>query len=286
PQRVAIISSPTAAGYGDFMNQLENNAQHYCFKTQLFPALMQGNGAAESIMAALEQVSTLSHLFDVVVIIRGGGATTDLSCYDNYELCLACACMELPVITGIGHQRDRSVLDIVAHTSVKTPTAAAELLIQMLTNEEQGINNLQQLLLQSMLQVNGREQHRITQIVMRIQQAVKRTNQRETDHIDMLRTSIIKQFAKHSAEEQIRFRSCLMQIGQQSARFVAEQEARLQLMQRSIELQSPQRILNMGYTITLLNGRPVTSVRHISEGQTLKTEFADGSISSVVRTES
>ena len=122
-RRIAVISSPNAAGYEDFKHQLESSP--YTIHCTLFPALMQGEGAAKSIMAALEKIEG----YDIVVIIRGGGATTDLSCFDNYELCAVCAQFELPVITGIGHTRDVSVLDLVAHEALKTPTAVAEWLI-------------------------------------------------------------------------------------------------------------------------------------------------------------
>ena len=128
PQRLAIISSPTAAGYGDFCDQLTNDQNHFAFYHKLFPAIMQGDQAEASIIAALEKIYEYVELFDVVVIIRGGGATTDLACFDSYDLAINCAQFPLPIISGIGHQRDISILDMVAHTSVKTPTAAAEFL--------------------------------------------------------------------------------------------------------------------------------------------------------------
>jgi len=135
-QRLAIISSPTAAGYGDFCDQLKNDPSHFAFYKRLFPAIMQGDQAEASIVAALEKIYDHIELFDVVVIIRGGGATTDLACFDSYELALNCAQFPLPVIAGIGHQRDFTILDMVAHTSVKTPTAVAEFLIAHLQETE------------------------------------------------------------------------------------------------------------------------------------------------------
>ena len=130
PQRIAVVSSATAAGYGDFCHQLKHNSGGFFFYTELFPALMQGNQVEESVLAALDCINTRISEFDVVVIIRGGGAASDLSGFDTYLLAAACAQFPLPVITGIGHERDDTVLDSVAHTRVKTPTAAAELLIQ------------------------------------------------------------------------------------------------------------------------------------------------------------
>lgn len=130
PQRVAVISSSYAAGYGDFCDQLIKNPYGFVFYPALFPAPMQGSKVEQGIIAALDRIAQNVDSWDVVVIIRGGGATSDLSCFDTYDLANNCAQFPLPIITGIGHKRDETLLDAVAHTSVKTPTAAAELLIR------------------------------------------------------------------------------------------------------------------------------------------------------------
>jgi len=129
PQRIAIISSPTAAGLQDFLDQLHNNLHQFVFYTKLFPAVMQGNEAPRSIMNALDLIFKYEEMFDAVVIIRGGGAQIDLACFDQYELAFNVAQFPLPVITGIGHDKDDTVIDMVAHTRMKTPTAVAEFLI-------------------------------------------------------------------------------------------------------------------------------------------------------------
>lgn len=129
PQNVAIISSSTAAGYQDFISQLANNAAGYQFNLKLFPAIMQGTQAESSIIGALELIYLYEHFFDVVVIIRGGGSQADLSCFDNYNLAFYITQFPLPVITGIGHEKDDTIVDMVAHTRLKTPTAVAEFLI-------------------------------------------------------------------------------------------------------------------------------------------------------------
>lgn len=141
-RRIAVISSPNAAGYEDFKHQLDNSG--YAFHTQLFAATMQGEAASRSILAALEEISYSPQdgHYDIVVIIRGGGATTDLSCFDNYELCAICAQFELPIITGIGHTRDISILDLVAHEALKTPTAVAEWLIHRMDEQMNKIADL------------------------------------------------------------------------------------------------------------------------------------------------
>lgn len=145
-RRIAVISSASAAGYEDFANTLHHTP--YTFHTQLFPAIMQGESAAKSIIAALEEISMVNgkcqngKWFDCVAIIRGGGATTDLSCFDNYELCAVCAQYEIPIISGIGHTRDVSVLDLVAHDALKTPTAVAEWLIHRMDEQAERIHTL------------------------------------------------------------------------------------------------------------------------------------------------
>jgi len=129
PQKIAVISSKTAAGYQDFMNQLETNSLGVRFYTHLFEAYMQGNEAVPSIILALEQIFQYEDFFDAVAIIRGGGATADLSCFDNYELAFNITQFPLPVVTGIGHEKDDTIADMVAHTRMKTPTAVAEFFI-------------------------------------------------------------------------------------------------------------------------------------------------------------
>ena len=143
PQRVAVISSATAAGYGDFCDQLLNNRYGFVFYPRLFPAPMQGNGAEQGVIAALDTIAGDIDNWDVVVIIRGGGATSELGCFDTYDLANNCAQFPLPIITGIGHLRDESILDIVAHTSAKTPTAAAEFLIHAMLANEATLTELQ-----------------------------------------------------------------------------------------------------------------------------------------------
>lgn len=143
PQRIAIISSPTAAGLQDFLDQLHNNAQKFVFYTRLFAATMQGNDAPRSIMNALDLIYEYENMFDAVVIIRGGGAQIDLACFDHYELAFHIAQFPLPVITGIGHDKDDTVIDMVAHTRMKTPTAVAEFLISGALQFAQQLNELE-----------------------------------------------------------------------------------------------------------------------------------------------
>ena len=158
PRRVAVISAADAAGYGDFCHQLQSNSGGFRFRTQLFPAVMQGEQSPASIIAALQQIAATADLYDLVVIVRGGGATTDLRNFDDYSLAFHCANFPLPIIAGIGHTRDVSVVDMVVHTSVKTPTAAAEWLIAAMQAQADRLGELH-LRLQRVVQMAIRKQH-------------------------------------------------------------------------------------------------------------------------------
>ena len=142
PQRIAVISSASAAGYGDFIRQLKENQYGYVFYTALFEAIMQGTETEQSVIRALERISQNAELFDVVVIIRGGGSQSDLSWFDNYNIAYFVTQFPLPVITGIGHERDMSVTDMVAFRSLKTPTAVADFLIGSVSEAEDYLNQL------------------------------------------------------------------------------------------------------------------------------------------------
>ena len=161
-RRIAVISSPNAAGYEDFKHQLEHSP--FAFHLSPFFATMQGESAAKSIIAALEEIEG----FDCVVIIRGGGATTDLSCFDDYELCAVCAQFEIPILTGIGHTRDISILDLVAHEALKTPTAVAEWLIHRMEDQTNRINDLLQRLQRTAERQILIRRHRIDMLEQRL----------------------------------------------------------------------------------------------------------------------
>lgn len=142
PRRIAVVSASDAAGYGDFCHQLESNSGGFRFHTQLYPAVMQGEQSPASIIRALGEIAERTEEYDVVVIVRGGGASTDLRNFDDYSLALHCANFPLPIIAGVGHTRDVSVVDMVVHTSVKTPTAAAEWLINAMQEQAEKVGEL------------------------------------------------------------------------------------------------------------------------------------------------
>ena len=260
PQRLAIISSATAAGYDDFMNQLRNDENQFAFYTKLFPAVMQGEQAESSIIRSLEKIYEHSELFDVVVIIRGGGATTDLACFDSYELALNCAQFPLPVISGIGHQRDVSILDMVAHSSVKTPTAAAEFLISKMKDAENVWKNIFSDISYLVQNKTENEFRKLDQTQMRIthtlrQWVTKRSHALET-HQNRLQNSVRMQ--------------------------IVRQKNKLLILEKSIESHSPSYLLKHGYTITALNGKRISSIKEIKAGDKIRTFVHDGEFESEV----
>ena len=185
-KRIAVISAEHAAGYGDFCRQLEDNEYGFRFEVTLFPAIMQGEQVEQSIIAALERIYALTTSFDVVVIIRGGGATADLSGFDTLALAENVAQFPLPVITGIGHERDESILDMVAHTRVKTPTAAAALLIDHLRQVLERINSAQQRISTAIFQRIANQKMRLTNLQTLLPALVQRNLAEARHRIEML----------------------------------------------------------------------------------------------------
>ncbi|MDR0295640.1 MAG: exodeoxyribonuclease VII large subunit [Prevotellaceae bacterium] len=162
PQRIAVISSEQAAGYQDFIHQLYENDESYAFAVTLFPASVQGATAVTEIIAALDAINNYQQAFDVVAIIRGGGATADLICFDDYMLAAHVAQFPLPVLTGIGHNKDESVVDMVAYQSLKTPTAVANYLIDCLSSQEVELEAFGEIIENIALAVLNKEQHTLS----------------------------------------------------------------------------------------------------------------------------
>ena len=185
PWRVAVISSADAAGYGDFCDQLKHNRFGFKFHVQLYPAVVQGDTAARSVVQALNSIAALEEEWDVVVIIRGGGASTDMSCFDDYNLASHCAQFPLPIIAGIGHTRDVSVVDMVVHTSVKTPTAAAEWLIERVAEQVERVGSLMLRLQRATQNAVSREKNRLLLYEQQIFNAVRGKAVRERGKLDL-----------------------------------------------------------------------------------------------------
>lgn len=254
--RIAVISSATAAGYGDFCDQLARNDARFRFHTRLFPAIMQGEKVEESILAALDSIYAQYERWDAVVIIRGGGATSDLSGFDTYLLAASCAQFPLPIITGIGHERDDTVIDCVAHTRVKTPTAAAEFLIN-----------------HSRAAAEQLEHHAV-----RIAEAANRKMELEKSRLDKLLTGLPVQLnlyclrAGHALSDlDQRMRNAL------SSRLLREQH-RVELAEQQIRSASPEQQLKRGYSIVRKDGHAITDPGQVKPGDRLTVCLWKGEI--------
>ena len=258
-QRIAVISSETAAGYGDFCNQLNNNPYGFQFQTQLFPAIMQGEGVEGSIIDALERI--YDQPFDCVVIIRGGGATSDLSGFDTLALAEHVANFPLPIITGIGHDRDESILDMVSHTRVKTPTAAAALLIDHLKEVLDVIEGAQTLVTrhaQQKLSILNSQLSVISETIPRIFSIVKTRQNAKIDSLDQKIPMLIE-------------------------RRLTSERHRLEIIEEKIKSFDPQLLLKRGYSITLHLGKAVRDPQMLHKGDEIETRVEKGTIKSIIK---
>ena len=260
PHRIAVISSATAAGYGDFRNQLANNVYEFRFYVKLFQAAMQGDDVERSVIAALDAVAARMDDFDVVIIIRGGGAVSELSCFDSYNLAYNIANFPLPVITGIGHERDDTVADVVAHTKVKTPTAAAEFIISKVFDTAQVLEGL----------------------ARRMGDAVTGRMNAETVRLERLAQKMPSLFAVLK----VRNEQMLENIWNRSVNGVRNllivKNHKLELLEKSIAAADPVLILKRGFSLTRCNGHVVNRASDLKPGDRLTTVLADGTVESEI----
>ena len=264
PRRVAVISSATAAGYGDFCHQLTNNPRGYYFHTELFAAAMQGDRVEESMLAALDSINSRADDFDVVVIIRGGGATSDLSCFDTYLLAAACAQFPLPIITGIGHERDDTVLDSVAHARVKTPTAAAEYLIARMDEATDRLNDL----------------------AVRLYEGVTARLKWERNRLQQCRNRIPTASVRRVSSAKLELLTARKDLHRSVEAVLARHRHKLELLKQRLADASPDKLLARGYSITLKDGKAVKDAALLSPGDRLVTRLYRGEVQSVVNQES
>ena len=294
-QHIAVISSANAAGYGDFVNQLESNAYGFKFVTQLFPATMQGEGVEQSIIDALNKIyasmssphpSTFNpppSTFDCVVIIRGGGATSDLSGFDTLALAENVAQFPLPVITGIGHERDESVLDMISHTRVKTPTAAAAFLIENLKRVWDYLQDAQTMLAANAKQRMETEQMRLMRASEKIPSLFSLVREKEEHRLDRVLQKIL-----NAAQQGVSNNSHKIDIMEGNmlplaSRLLMEQKHRLQMLEQRALALDPALLLKRGYSITTHNGIVVRDASQLKPGDVLETRVEKGMVQSEVR---
>ena len=282
PQRVAVISSATAAGYGDFCNQLQHNSKGYVFYPKLFPAVMQGEKTEQSIIQALDAIAEQMELFVVVVIIRGGGATADLASFDTYPLAVSVAQFPIPVITGIGHERDDTVLDLISHTRVKTPTAAAEFLINRVDESGSELEELADSLVQQVQQRLSNEKQRLRLLTAGLPAAYARRKAQEENILARFTHRLATAATGGVEGRKHRLQLLEQRIGLLAPLKLEKERNRLQLLSQRIHDNSPERLLSRGYSITLKNGKAVTRATELQPGDVLTTRLSDGQVESKV----
>lgn len=259
-RRIAVVSSAGAAGYGDFCNQLEHNDYGLFFHLQLFPAVMQGTNVEDSVMTALATIADEADCWDCVVIIRGGGATGDLSDFDSYPLAAAVAQMPIPVIVGIGHERDETVLDFVAHTRVKTPTAAAAFLIDRQAQEAALLDDLYR----------------------RIRKSAEMSIQMARQRLEHVQRVLPILFAGFRQKQEARTELLVRRLQTAVQRRMEQEKHRQSLLQQRLDSLDPRTLLQRGYSITMCGGKVVRTADDVREGEVITTSLQKGEIHSTV----
>lgn len=260
-QRIAIVSSAQAAGYGDFCHQIDDNSYGLSFSHELFAAIMQGEQVEQSVIAALDRINARIDEFDVVVIIRGGGATTDMSGFDTLALAENVANFPLPIITGIGHDRDECILDMVSYMRVKTPTAAAAFLIDHLSEVYTALFSARERISRIAERHLAYEKMRLKQLADRIPTLFALTRERQTKRIDAL----------------------AHRLDSAATQRLERERHRLQLVAQRAQAQDPIHILRRGYSITLHNGHALRSGDELADGDIIETRLEQGTLKSEIR---
>lgn len=281
-QRIAVISSPNAAGLQDFLNQLDHNPRRLRFTTRLFEAVMQGQQVEPTVVAALQRIADEMDLWDAVVIIRGGGSATDLSGFDTLELAENVAQFPLPVITGIGHERDDTVIDLVAHTRVKTPTAAAEFLIRHQQAELDTLLALADTLHDRVSQWLTAERQRLSLLTARMPAAARLLVSDRAARLQRQQAAL-----SDTARQAVYLRRNRLALLSQRLNALAEslltaQRHRLSLRETAVSAADPARLLRLGFSVTRLNGHALTDPAALGEGDELVTTLAQGTVTSRV----
>ncbi len=260
-RRVAVISSEGAAGWGDFLNQLRGNAYGLTYEVRLFPAVMQGERVEQTVIDALDCIAAELERWDVVVVVRGGGATSDLTGFDNLRLAENVANFPLPIITGIGHERDDTVIDMISHTRVKTPTAAAEFIIRLGVEQLALIDSLRQSLSDGVLNRMHRERLRLENIVGNLPVLVR-----------LFSTS-----QGHALTDMsVRLRNSVQTL-------LDGKRHQLKLSAAQVDSADPARLLKLGFSIVRFNGKAVRDASLLAEGDELEITLEKGTVKSVVK---
>lgn len=285
PQRIAVISAEGAAGYGDFINQLAGNSDGFVFYPFLFPAVMQGERTSQSVRDALDMIEQTMEHWDCVAIIRGGGATTDLNGFDDYDLAYRVATFPLPIVVGIGHERDRTVLDEIAHTRMKTPTAVAAFFIDKLRNAYSAVGQMVQWIARYSTDRLVGEARRLDNAETMIPALANARLTAAKAHLDRELTRIPVLVESRLAGERGKIDSLGRFISMAADSVVKRSSAKLDNLAGMIDVLSPANTLRRGYSITRINGHAITDVSSVQLGDILETQLSSGIIRSEVTDE-
>ena len=282
PQRIAIISAEGAAGYGDFMNQLTGNPYGLQFYTCLFNAVMQGAQTVPTVMAAMDRINRHIDLFDCVVIIRGGGATSELNSFDNYDLASYVANFPIPVIVGIGHERDVTVLDYVAALRVKTPTAAAETLIQRGTTALAHLDELQDAVVTAVRDTVGQAREHLAFFTTMIPAAARHLIDTNRIRLDNHARNIPFAAQGLIANQRTRLERAVERMGDAASRALQREQQRLVALGDKATLLSPVNTLQRGYSLVRRGDKCVTAADQLHSGDQITVQFATGTTDATV----
>jgi len=282
PQNIAVIASPTSAGYQDFQDQLRYNMYNYQFKFSLFQAIMQGKEAEKSIINALLEVNKNPEEFDVLIIIRGGGATLDLDCFDTYDLASHIAQFPLPVITGIGHERDETITDLVANTKLKTPTAVAEFLISGCRQFDERIEELFLYIAEYAKRIVKERSYLLDEMNQKLRYLSKNQYNRQMFYLKQTHQRLT--YAVHNKIDNIESRIVNNQylIRKTIDNILSQHRKLLHHLESKITLMNPHNILKWGFSITRFNKKAIDNVEKLKIDDIIETEFHKGNLKSKI----
>ena len=282
PQRIAVISARGAAGYGDFLNQLHNNDHGLKFYTCLFEAVMQGANCVPSVIAALDRIAAVEDMFDCVVIIRGGGSTSDLNSFDNYDLGANIAQFPLPIITGIGHDRDVTIPDMVSKLHVKTPTAAASFLVQCGKAQLDRLSQLTEAIAVISREAIAHSREQLAYYGNFIPLTAQKLVETSRLKLKNLAQALPLVLNSRLDNERVGLHHKREAMKQAVTSRIDREKLRLEALGDKLTLLSPQNTLNRGYSLTTVNGHVITSATAVAPGDRIITALKDGSITSTV----
>lgn len=280
PRKIAVISSVTAAGFGDFHDQLTRNPFGYKFYPRLFPAAMQGQEAEASIIEALDNIYRYENFFDVVVLIRGGGSQSDLNCFNSYWLASNLCQFPLPVLTGIGHEQDETIADLVAHTRLKTPTAVAEFLISRFQLADERINELSVNLTDAVTDKVSQEKERLTRFTLQLKPAAREMLNSAAGKIRLMQRDMAGSVKHMLLRQSTLLTSKTVRLQTQIRENLNQKQHKLRLLEEKCNYLDPFAILKRGYSITYYQGKALKNSSAVAAGEPLETRLAEGFIKS------